>query len=204
MRLKLIGLITATTLALGSGVIVTLGMSRATSAPLARSQEDTGQQAIVSVDGMMCSMCASSVQGRLEKLQGVHAARVDVDKKTAVVTLKSNETVTEDSIRNAVRAAGFKVTAVEWRSEAKATLNHATAEFEVTGMACARCAANLARVLEQQPGVTSAQVDADKKVARVAYDSTKTDPESIIKAIESLGVFRATVRKGASPTGSQQ
>lgn len=58
-------------------------------------------------------------------------------------------------------------------------------------MDCERCAANLARVLQQHAGVTSAEVGFATKIARVTYETSRTDSNAIAKTIESLGVFKA-------------
>jgi copper chaperone CopZ len=66
-----------------------------------------------------------------------------------------------------------------------------TAEFKVDGMFCSLCAANLGRVLGEQPGVVSARVDFDDKVAVVQYDPKTTTSEELEKIIEESAIFRA-------------
>jgi copper chaperone CopZ len=67
----------------------------------------------------------------------------------------------------------------------------ATAEFAIAGMECGRCAASLARVLEALPGVASARVDFDKRIALVRYNATQMTTDEIESAIEESGVFEA-------------
>ncbi|MBI4485273.1 MAG: heavy-metal-associated domain-containing protein [Acidobacteria bacterium] len=136
----------------------------------------------MSVKGMVCSICARQLQNRLLKVAGVDGVGVDIDKQTAVLKLKPNTDLTEPQIRAAVEDAGFTVTAVTWRGESSvASRNGTTAEFKIDGMHCTLCAANLARVLKEQPGVESARVDFEKKLALVQYDATKTTTEQIEK-----------------------
>ena len=71
------------------------------------------------------------------------------------------------------------------------SMNSTSAEFSIEGMHCSLCAANLARVLEEQSGVGSARVDLENKRAVVRYDTTKTTIQQIEKTIEETGVFRA-------------
>lgn len=74
-----------------------------------------------------------------------------------------------------------------------AAVNAATAEFKLDGMYCSLCAANLARVLEEQPGVVVARIDFDEKLAIVSYDAKKMRAEQLEATIEDSGVFRATL-----------
>ncbi len=69
---------------------------------------------------------------------------------------------------------------------------------------CTYCAANIATSLEKQPGVKSAQVDWQIKVASVAYDPQKTTPQEIIQIIEKAGNFRAREVSGATTEAKKQ
>ena len=60
----------------------------------------------LTVEGMMCMHCVSHVKEALEKVEGVAGAEVDLDKKTAVVTLSGD--VPTDALIAAVEAAGYK------------------------------------------------------------------------------------------------
>lgn len=167
-------------------------MSGRAPAPLAAASADGAREAVVSVNGMVCSICARHLESRLRKISAVNDVTVNLEKQTAALRLKPDAELTEDQISDAVRDAGFNVTAIEWRGEPKvASGTAATAEFKVDGMDCSRCAANLARVLEKQPGVVAARVDFDKKRAVITYDGKKTTVGQIEKTIEDSGVFRA-------------
>ena len=61
---------------------------------------------IIHVEGMMCMHCAKHVTDALEKVEGVKKAQVDLEKKTAVVTLK--EDVADEALLTAVREAGYE------------------------------------------------------------------------------------------------
>ncbi len=125
---------------------------------------------------------------------------VDLEKQTATLSLKPDGDLTDDQIKEAVRDAGFNVTRIERRDQSKATSSNtqskatsshtAAVEFKVDAMDCSRCAANLARALEEQPGVATARVDFEKKLAVVQYDANTTAAEQIAKTIEETGVFR--------------
>ena len=60
---------------------------------------------------MMCGNCENHVRTALEGIQGVGTVQVSHTAGTAVVTL--NETVANDTLKQAVKQAGYKVTAIE-------------------------------------------------------------------------------------------
>ena len=61
---------------------------------------------VLSVEGMMCQHCVAHVKKALEGIDGVSAAEVDLDSKTAEV--KSNGAVSADVMIKAVEDAGYK------------------------------------------------------------------------------------------------
>ena len=58
------------------------------------------------VDGMMCQHCVAHVRKALENVEGVKAAEVDLDKKSAVVSFEGN--VRADVLIEVVKAAGYE------------------------------------------------------------------------------------------------
>ena len=65
----------------------------------------------VKIEGMRCMHCAMSVQKALENLGNVKSVKVDLDKKTAKITL--SEDISDEIIKNAVKEAGFEAVSVE-------------------------------------------------------------------------------------------
>jgi copper chaperone len=64
----------------------------------------------LSVEGMSCAHCKAAVEGELNKLSGVEAARVDVEKGTVEVTYDEAKVTTED-LKGAIEEAGYTVAA---------------------------------------------------------------------------------------------
>ena len=54
--------------------------------------------AILSVDGLLCSLCASNVNGRLDAVDGVQAVRVDLDAGTAAISYDGERVDTNELI----------------------------------------------------------------------------------------------------------
>ena len=59
------------------------------------------------VEGMMCNNCRAHVEKALLEVKGVRAAAADLESKTVTVTVK--EPVSEEALKAAVTAAGYKV-----------------------------------------------------------------------------------------------
>lgn len=62
---------------------------------------------IITVEGMHCMHCASSVEKAVASLEGVKDAKVNLDKKTC--TAKLSGEVNDDAIKSAIKDAGFEV-----------------------------------------------------------------------------------------------
>lgn len=58
------------------------------------------------IEGMKCMHCKASVEKALQAVQGVTAAEVDLEAKTAKIVLA--EDVADDVLKEAVKAKGFE------------------------------------------------------------------------------------------------
>ena len=60
------------------------------------------------VEGMMCKNCKAHVENALKAIKGVKSVNADLETKLVTVTVKKS--VSEDSLKAAVIAAGYKIT----------------------------------------------------------------------------------------------
>ena len=79
------------------------------------------------VSGMTCANCAMNIERVVNKLNGVQAVHVNFASEQASVTYDTEKLGLGD-IADQIKKAGFAV-------------YHAKADFAVTGMTCANCAA---------------------------------------------------------------
>ncbi len=70
-------------------------------------------------------------------------------------------------------------------------------EFQLSGMHCDSCAAEIKETLEAIAGVRGADVTFNGKTANVEYDDAVVRGQTLIKAIEDLGY-------GATAAGEPQ
>ncbi len=59
--------------------------------------------------------------------------------------------------------------------------------FQVKGMTCGGCAANVESAIKNVAGVKTAQVDLDTETAKVVFDPAKTNREVIAEAVKKSG-----------------
>ena len=69
-----------------------------------------------------------------------------------------------------------------------------TVVLDVQNMTCGLCPVTVKKSLEKTPGVTQAQIDFQKKTAKVTFDVDKTTVTELVKATTDAG-FPSTPRK---------
>ena len=69
-------------------------------------------------------------------------------------------------------------------------------KFDVTGMTCSSCVANVTKAVEKLDGVSDANVNLMTNSMKVNFDENKINDEKIIKAVEKIGY-------GANPAGEK-
>lgn len=73
--------------------------------------------AVVSVRGMACELCAQSMKQALEEVDAIEGATVRLEDQHALLTLKPNQSVTEEELRTTVTNAGYQFEKVDFSDE---------------------------------------------------------------------------------------
>lgn len=60
-------------------------------------------------------------------------------------------------------------------------------KFNISGMHCDSCAADIRETLEETAGVERVDVSYDDKQAIISYDENVTQPQTFVKKIQELG-----------------
>jgi copper ion binding protein len=120
-------------------------------------------QYVVGVDGMTWGSCASSVRATLSKLENVDQVKVEVDAKTATITMKKG-TLTQDVVAAAFKGSRYSV------SSFKPIVSYPrTYTLAVSGMTRgSECVKRVHEALSKLDGVEKVNVDFDKKTAYVS------------------------------------
>lgn len=70
-------------------------------------------------------------------------------------------------------------------------------KFNVTGMSCSACSANIEKTLLKQSGVEKAEVNLLSNSMQVSYDENIISEAQIIKAVETIGYGASVPGKAA-------
>ena len=76
-----------------------------------------------------------------------------------------------------------------------------TEKYNVTGMTCAACQANVTRCVSKLEGVADVNVSLLANQMTVSYDETKVGEDDIVQAVEKIGYGASSLeRQTASPS----
>ena len=73
-----------------------------------------------------------------------------------------------------------------------------TEKFNITGMTCAACQANVTRCVRKQPGVRDVNVSLLSNQMSVTYDGAALSGDAIVRAVEGIG-YGASPAESAAP-----
>ena len=76
-----------------------------------------------------------------------------------------------------------------------------TEKYNITGMTCAACQANVTRCVQKLEGVNDVNVNLLLNQMTVSYDEKKLDASKIVSAVKTIGYGATSMEKG-SETGS--
>lgn len=100
-----------------------------TLAPQARAQAEQASEVenpdvVLQVKGMVCEMCAYSMEKQLKKNEAVHEVQVLLDEQQVRLTLHEGKTISEKALREALLDAGFEVVEVTFVEKTDHGENH--------------------------------------------------------------------------------
>ncbi len=132
------------------------------------------QTITIPITGMSCANCALNIERSVKKLAGVQEVSVNFAAEQVMIRLDPKQIRINDIIQQ-IQAAGFNVP------------KH-RAEFPVTGMTCANCAATIERVVGKKlPGVIQAAVNFASERLSVEYIPSVTSIDDIASAVRKAG-----------------
>jgi Cu+-exporting ATPase len=153
---------------------------------------------VLSIEGMTCASCVTTVEGALNRLTGVEKSQVALLTERAEVTYDPAVVPMADVI-SAIENVGFgaeHVSTEAIKQVGGGDPQLAIATFSIEGMTCAACVTTVEGALKGQPGVHTAQVALLTEKAEVAFAVSLTDAAKLADAIEAVGF-------GAQHVGTQ-
>jgi Cu+-exporting ATPase len=79
-----------------------------------------------------------------------------------------------------------------------------TEKYNVTGMTCAACQANVTRCVSKLEGVEEVNVSLLANQMTVSYDEAQVSPETIVEAVEKIGYGASSLEKQVGPKSEKQ
>ncbi|XP_022091601.1 copper-transporting ATPase 1-like isoform X2 [Acanthaster planci] len=143
----------------------------------------------IHVEGMTCSSCVHSIEGRISTFDGVHNISVSLDKKEARVQFDPRRT-TAEQLREGIEDMGFDATLptnfVLIDLNAVTSLAQ-TINLRVKGMTCNSCVKTIEEKISEQHGVREIKVSLREERATVKYNPSETNPDRLREAIDDMG-----------------
>ncbi|KAL2820197.1 E1-E2 ATPase-domain-containing protein [Aspergillus cavernicola] len=140
----------------------------------------------VSIEGMTCGACTSSVQAAFDGVEGLVQFNISLLAERAIITHNPN-VLTSQKIVGLVEDAGFdaKVISEAQARSQKGGLSRVT--LDIHGLRNANSAATLEDSLVQKSGVVSASITLSTSQLSVSYDTSIVGIRAIVSAIEAAG-----------------
>jgi Cd2+/Zn2+-exporting ATPase len=143
---------------------------------------------------MDCPSCAEKIVNSVSTLDGIHEVDPQVMTGTVTVTYDPGDTDI-DAIEERITAAGYRIESpAETRTES----------LSVPDMDCPSCAGKIETELAGLSGVLEYDTVPTTGTVVVTYDSTETDHDAVVAAIERAGyAVEATEREEEEDEGAQ-
>lgn len=127
------------------------------------------------VNGMTCAMCVKTIEKALMEIDGVNAAKANLNSETVFIDFDDSKVSLNQVIR-AIEEVGYQVV----REKRDAVI-------KIGGMTCAMCVKTIEVALKELPGVLDVGVNLATERATLSYDPNVVDMEDIKKAVEGVG-----------------
>ncbi|WP_423323833.1 heavy metal translocating P-type ATPase [Deferribacter abyssi] len=147
------------------------------------------REIILPVSGMTCAACASRIEKKLNKKEGVVFANVNLSMERAKVKFDPQKLNIADVIK-VIEDTGYSVPLSE-------------VELDIIGMTCATCANRIEKKLKKTEGVVDVVINLATEKGKVSFISTIIDESEIIDVIRKVG-YDAEIRKDSLESFSKE
>ncbi|RAL17185.1 Cu(2+)-transporting P-type ATPase CCC2 [Aspergillus homomorphus CBS 101889] len=155
------------------------------------TQDSTGSKShlmvtTVSIDGMTCGACTSSIQNAFNGVDGLVQLNISLLAERAIL-VHDPSVLPLQKIFKTIDDAGFDTALVSSEPQTPSSKGISRVTLSLHGVRDAASAAGLEDDLLQKPGVSSASVDMATSRINVSFDSSAIGVRSIVEAIEAAG-----------------
>ncbi len=136
------------------------------------SQQKT-KKIVLNIGGMSCINCARTIEKKLNKLNGIINATVNLAAEKAIIEYNP-DIIAQKEIEGAIIEVGYQVI-------------HEKAVLPVGGMSCVNCAKSIEKALNKKEGIYTAAVNFAAETVSVEYNPEQISLAVIKKTIQSVG-----------------
>lgn len=140
----------------------------------------------VSIEGMTCGACTSSVQNAFEGVEGLAQFNISLLAERAII-IHDAAALTPQKITTLIEDAGFDAKVISSESQAPASRKRNQISLNLYGLQDGQSATALEESLLQNPGISSAAVNMAASRISISYDSSVVGIRSVVQAIEVAG-----------------
>ena len=141
------------------------------------------EKIFISISGMHCASCVTSIENALKSFKGVIDAKVNFASEKA--TVEYDPSVADvAAIEKVIEATGYSVIRPE--AKAKAQAKEKTLKLKVVGMDNPHCVGTVGGAVSSLPGIISKDLRVNEKAA-IKYDPAKVSPQQIKDVIKEAG-----------------
>ncbi|OJJ49335.1 hypothetical protein ASPZODRAFT_1457496 [Penicilliopsis zonata CBS 506.65] len=140
----------------------------------------------VSIDGMTCGACTSSVQNAFKDVDGLIQFNISLLAERAII-VHDPKVLEPKQIVTLIEDAGFDATVVSSQPQTIASTSVSNATLNLHGLRDASSATTLETSLRQKPGVLSASITMRTSKLTVSFDPSIIGIRHIVDAIEADG-----------------
>ena len=163
------------------------GPVQETHGPESGRKEAAQMNTTVSIEGMTCGACTSSVENAVRDQPGLIRFDISLLAERAIV-IHDSLVLPAPKIVELIEDAGFDAKVVSSEPNTSFQASGSTAvSFNIYGLSDSNSASALENALRQAPGVLMADVKLASARASVTYNSTKIGIRAVVEAIEKAG-----------------
>ena len=129
------------------------------------------------ISGMGCNACSQKIETALNALNGVEAAKVDLEKAEVEISYNSDLLTLED-LKFTIEKTGYQP------SEKTPVV---TMVVDIEGMSCEHCVKSVTSSINEVEGVREVSVSLSDGRAWISYEPTQSSPEDFNNAIRKAG-----------------
>lgn len=154
-----------------------------------KSNSQNNENLTLEISGMTCDHCATGIQNRVGKLDGIIRQEVSYSKGQGTFSYNP-KLVSKKEIMNTINGMGSYSVEGEVNSPSTNGQKTEVVSFDIEGMTCDHCATSIEKRFEGKEAVVSKEVNYLKGNGTFTYNREQISRQEIIEAINEGGNYK--------------